>query len=364
MLRGRGDAYAGRHVVRVHHADPIGQHEVVDLTPRPPVLLDHLLDDPGLIRWLVEERAPYWPVQRYVANTAEYATLSGAQEPAQMVVAPVFRGNWALAGTPVVERPDHASTSGALADLLDHPRLVEAARTVFGAGIVRPDTIYVNLTWQLPFAQGAGHTDIPAFVGFDRTEHPVTFLTIMGLSGLFDAERVKVATGVAWFYEGADGGFEYWPSGPDAPSAVHEGDIHNTAIVADNDFMWHRVRPTGRVDDGMLTLHLDSELVRLGGDRWAIRGDGTDPARELAQLPFDRVRVSLSWKALVYDDADDERRHREQRGALDLATVVGRFVEDLRRRGLDVDVPSDPERDPAFIRVLQDTYVRYPVVAV
>src|SRR5262249_14924648 len=151
--------------------------------------------------------------------------------------------------------------------------------------------VYVNLTWQLPFPQGLGHTDVPAFRGFDRTRYPITFLSIMGLSGLFEDVRVRIATAVAWFYAGRDGGFEYWPEGPERPSRVHEGSIDNTAIVGDNDFMWHRVRPTGRIDDGMVSLSVDSELVRAGGG-WAI----VDRGRTLAAFSRDRLRVSVSWK--------------------------------------------------------------------
>ena len=89
----------------------------------------------------------------------------------------------------------------------------------------------------------------------------MTFLTIMGQTGLFEAERVKVATAVSWFYRGADGGFEYWPDGPGGASVVHEGAIHNTGIVGDNDFMWHRVRPVGRPEDGMATALRQQRLL-------------------------------------------------------------------------------------------------------
>lgn len=330
--------------------------------PRPAVTIDRLLDDPSVIRSVVEDRAPYWPVQRYVANAAEYATLSGSTEPARMVVAPVFRGNWVLGGE-VIEPDAHGEISNSfIRDVLHHPALVDGARRVFGAEIVRPDTVYANLTWQLPFAQGRGHTDIPAFRGFDRREHPVTFLTIMGLSGLFEQERVKVATAVAWFYAGDDGGFEYWPEGPDGPVVVHEGGITNTAIVGDNDFMWHRVRATGKPSDGMATLHLDTEL-RHGADGWAIVGDGQDPDLVLARPAWERLRLSLSWKALTFEDAADARRYDEGRDGLTLAGVVDRFVVDLAERGVDVTVPADPERDPEFIRTLTREYVRFPVPA-
>ena len=67
----------------------------------------------------------------------------------------------------------------------------------------------------------------------------------MGHSRLFEKERVEIATAVAWFYRGKDGGFTYWPDGPDRPPRVHEGDLFNTAIMGDNDRMYHRVRPVG-----------------------------------------------------------------------------------------------------------------------
>ena len=313
--------------------------------PRQPIVLDVATHDPSVVHGLIDAHAPYWPVQRYFANGAEYAALSGRDARAPMVVAPVFRGNWAADGTiaPGVE------------PFLHHGPFIEAAKRLFDAEIVRPTTVYVNLTYQIPFPQGAGHTDVPVFRGFDRTRNPITFLTLMGLSGLFEDVRVKVATAVAWFYGGPDGGFEYWPEGPDRPSRVYEGAIDNTAIVGDNDFMWHRVRPTGRVEDGVPSITLDSEL-RGGGDRWAI----VDGVKSLASFPRDRLRVSLSWKGLVFESDADRRRYDDGTADIDLPEILRRFTADLGRRGVEAHVPSDPLRDPAFIDLLRTHYVRYP----
>jgi hypothetical protein len=314
--------------------------------PNTPVVLDQAVSDPALVRELIDAHQPYWPVQRYFANSAEYAALSGQAEPAQMIIAPVFRGNWAIDGEPLEGvRP-----------ILESEQFTAAARQLFDAEIIRPTTVYVNLTWQLPFPQGAGHTDVPAFRGFDRTTYPITFLTIMGLSGLFEAERVKVATAVAWFYRGEDGGFQYWPQGVGGPSVVHEGEIDNTAIVADNDFMWHRVRPTGRVEDGMVTLSRDAELVRCDPDTWAINDEGA----QKASFPTDKVRVSLSWKAIAFADEADRRRHDDHSDDIDLAEVLRRFSADFARRGESLDLPADPVADPDFVRTLNAAYVHYP----
>jgi hypothetical protein len=314
--------------------------------PRPPVVLDQAVDDPAALRALIDAHQPYWPVQRYFANSAEYAALSGQAEPAQMIIAPVFRGNWAIDGEPL----------DGVRPILDSARFVDAARRLFGAEIVRPTTVYVNLTWQLPFPQGAGHTDVPAFRGFDRTAYPITLLTIMGLSGLFEDVRVKIATAVAWFYRGSDGGFEYWPQGASGSSVVHEGAIDNTAIVADNDFMWHRVRPTGRIEDGMLTLSRESELVRRDRERWAITDSGTDRA----VFPADQLRVSLSWKGIAFSDDDDRRRYDDHTDDIDLDAVLERFSDDFADHGDQLAMPADRVADPEFIRTLGAAYVRYP----
>jgi hypothetical protein len=315
--------------------------------PRTPVVLDEAVDDPVLVRHLIDTHQPYWPVQRYFANSAEYAALSGQAEPEQMIIAPVFRGNWATDGV-VLE---------GVQPLLDSERFTGAARELFGAEIVRPTTVYVNLTWQLPFPQGAGHTDVPAFRGFDRSAQPITLLTIMGLSGLFEDVRVKVATAVAWFYNGEDGGFEYWPRGSSAASVLHEGTIDNTAIVADNDFMWHRVRPTGNVEDGMVTLGQDAELVRRDAGTWAITDDGADKA----SFPTEKMRVSLSWKAMVFDNAADQRRYDEHTDDIDLTEILRRFAADFASRGETLVIPAgDPVSDPDFVRTLKSAYVHYP----
>ena len=325
---------------------PACQARAVRPVSRAPIQLEPAVDDPAVVHRLIDAHAQYWPVQRYFANDAEYAALSGRDAAAGMIVAPVFRGNWAADGV----------VRAGVAPLLQTPRFVDAARRIFDAEIVIPTTVYVNLTYQLPFPQGAGHTDVPAFRGFDRTRHPITLLTIMGLSGLFEDVRVRIATAVAWFYGGADGGFEYWPDGPDRPSHVHEGRIDNTAIVGDNDLMWHRVRPVGAVADGMPALTMASELTG-GGDRWSI----TDGERALATFGRERLRVSLSWKAYVFDGDAERRRWEEHTDDIDSAEVLRRFRADLAARGVEMPPASgDPERDPQLIARLQQAYVRYP----
>jgi hypothetical protein len=282
-----------------------------------PRSIDSVLEDAGLVRRLVEQNEPYYPVQRYFRNDGQH-----------MIIAPNFRGDWAY-DKPLIEGVE---------PILYHEGFIEAARAMYDTEVVRPQQVYCNLTWQLPFPQGPGHTDIPAFRGVDRTRYPTTLLSLMGQSGLFEPWRIHIVTAVAWFYRGSDGGLDYWPDGPDAPKQVHEGKIFNTAIVGDNDFMFHRVRPVGRREDGLPgPMTLDTRLARKGGENWQlIEGDTV-----LGEPKYDDLRISISWKANVGSEDGEE---------LD----IDQAFEIFRADGLDV--PADPLNDPDFFRALTETY--------
>ena len=47
-------------------------------SPRAPIVIDHVLPNPSLVRELLIRGAPYWTVQRYVKNRSEMAALSDA----------------------------------------------------------------------------------------------------------------------------------------------------------------------------------------------------------------------------------------------------------------------------------------------
>lgn len=311
---------------------------------RAPIHIERVLDDPASFRSLVEANAPYAPVQRYFANEAE-ARSQSSQGP--LLIAPNFRGDWAYA-EPLV---------AGVEVFLAHAGFAAAAAEIFGSERVRPFAVFANLTWQLPFPQGGGHTDVPEFRGVNRTEHPTWLLNAMGHSGLFERERVNIATAVAWFYEGSDGGFDYWPEGPLGPRRVHEGAIHNTAIVGDNDRMFHRVRAVGDRSLGLPRgMSLESRLEHTGGDAWRIR----DGARTLAELEWPALRISVSWKARVFADAAEEEAYASHADDLDLETVLDRFEADLALRGIAMPRPDAPVHHEAFIETISNAYVSGP----
>ncbi len=295
--------------------------------PRPAVALDHVLDDPGLVRRLAEANAPYAPVQRYFANLQEQQALGGPgakREPAgtdsggALFVAPVFRGDWAY-DRPLVEGVEL---------LLHNAHFVEAARKVFGGAVVRPQIVYINLTLPIP-QYDSSHTDIPAFRGVDRTRYPVWLLVLMGRSGLFERWRIRIATAVSWWYEGEGGEFCYWPDGPDrAPVTLPP--TPNTALVGDNDFMFHRVERVGPASVELLRgMTLDSLLEPVANGCWAVR----EGERELARESFEAIRISVSWKAQVLADEEEARLVDEHADDLTIEQVWDALLGDLNERG-------------------------------
>ncbi|MGH7894782.1 MAG: hypothetical protein ACREQL_08945, partial [Candidatus Binatia bacterium] len=203
-----------------------------------------------------------------------------------------------------------------------------------------------------------GHTDIPAFRGIDRTRYPVWLLVTMGRSGLFEPWRVTIATAVAWFYEGEGGEFTYWPDGPERPP-IKRPPATNTAVVGDNDVMFHRVESIGGTGDDMVRgLTLDSELRHAGGDTWEV----VDRECVLAGYDFARLRISVSWKAQVFCDTEAARIYDTHADELGFADVVRIFRDDFAARGEPLALPEDPLHEPAFVERLSAAYRVAPTV--
>lgn len=296
----------------------VGQMATTTRLPKAPILLDTVVDDPETIRQMARDNGPYWQPGRTIASSksaTEVAANDGdddATDFANAMVGPTFRGQWAF-GEPMVDGADA---------LLHHDGFADAARRMYGWDVLVPEQVYVNLTTPIG-RQGFSHTDIPEFRGVDRRNAPAWLLTAMGVSRLFEAERIHIVTAVAWFYRGEAGGFRYWPEGMSGPSYLHD-DTWNTAIVGDNDFMPHevqRVGPRGSTKPAGMTL--GTELVCDGID-WHI----VEAGEVLATYPDAAVRLSLSWKAKLFRD-DAERADADAGIGLTVDEALDRLAADL-----------------------------------
>ena len=313
--------------------------------PAAPVAIPEAFADAQRIVDLVHGGGPYWNQARYAGDAGSASVLRSGLPASAGTGAPVFRADWA-AGRPLVPGAEL---------VLDNERCADAARQLFGAEVVRPQLVYVNVNPPLPQID-PGHVDVPTFRGVDRGAHPVALLHLMGRSRLFEHWRVQVATAVAWFYDGPGGEFVYWPDGPDQPPIQIDGPLTNLAIMGDNDFMFHRVAALGEPGATLeaVPLSMESEIrFDPAADAWkAYEGDMV-----AAAWPAEQVRVSISWKAYVFADANEARRADEHIDDLTPAMVVERFVTAAADRHVVLPAPDDPD-DPAFLAALSDLYPR------
>lgn len=232
---------------------------------------------------------------------------------------------------------------------LRHEGLMEAARKIHDRPVVVPAIVYANIL--VPGQELAVHTDVPEFRGANRKRYPQWLMVVMQHSGLFDAWRIHIATGIAYFRDCTGGALAYYPRGPEG-AAETLGARHNTAIVLDTDSIFHGV---DRVEETVPLPVLQPGMhLRFEGDgRFAV-----GPAGEtLARYRWGEIRFSVSWKAYCFADEAERRSAEEHTDDLELHQILEALTDDLRRRGrIGSEVPG--ERDLAL--TLIDEYVRFP----
>ena len=293
-----------------------------------PVWLDPAFEDPEAVLDLVRRSAPY-PLS---------ARLHKKNEDGRDI--PFFRIFWAH--TRQVRVPGAEP-------FFHNERFMAAARESFGAEVIEPSAIMINLS--CPTVGSPPHRDLPYFRGCEK--FPFWMLQCMGYSNRFHDWAVPIASTLSWFYTGEAGEFEYWPEGPDAPSVSVTAPMWNVGVVADNEYMWHRVGPVGREADWLQPGDIGREcrLHAVGEDGWEIHDEGR-------VLPFrgDQVRLSILWKAYAFRDQAAADEYHNRSNDLDHAKVKAIFEADLRERGVDFAATDDPVGDPAWKAVLQKTY--------
>ena len=297
----------------------------------PPRRIEGAFDDPQGVIDLIHRGAPY-------------KTIAAVQrQPDERNCAAWFRNFWALGGRVLFDGAE---------PFFHNPNFIEAARESFGAEVVRPWAMMTNLN--LPAAGAPPHLDLPFFRGLNNREVPGWMLTPMGYSGLFQEWAIPVASAITWFYDGEGGEFEYWPEGLDASSLTVAPPYSNTSVVADNEYMYHRVGATGAPDEYWApdSMPYHARLGRDVGGDWEVR----DGERIIARLPYRKVRLSVLWKAFCFETRAMAESYDDHGHDLTPAMVTRIFCEDLDRRGIEFSEPADPVTDPAWRGVLFQVY--------
>jgi hypothetical protein len=299
------------------------------LIPKP-IRIEQAFDDREQIRALFERHAPY----RALASYAPEGVKDEARDEDKKPLLPWFRGDWALDGKPVVEG----------AELILHNRkFVEAAKAAFGTPLVSPEFVAVNINGPSP--AGRTHIDNPSFYGATRVDYPLPFLRVMGLSGLFDAWHVVRASTLYWFYEGIGGSFDYWPEGIDGPMLSERAPFGNVAFCADTDRIYHRIGPVGAGNAELPKISASAKIQPDDSGNWIVLENG----EVRASYPSHAIRFSILWKAEVRDTESKPDN-------LSLDRIMAIFLANLRHRGIDFDVPSNPLADTPWILLLQRIY--------
>jgi hypothetical protein len=232
----------------------------------------------------------------------------------------------------------------------DHPALREAATAIHGRPVVEPAIVYANLF--LPGQELAVHTDVPEFRGLNRKNVPQWLLVVMHHSGLFDAWRLPIATGIAWFGASDGGDLVYWPDGPTGAEARLPAG-HNTAAVLDTDSVFHGVDRVGPEGGELPPLPMGSSL---GAARDGLIELRDEDGSVLRTYGWDELRFSVSWKAYCFTDETERDAWRGHTDDLDLTTALDALEADLERRGHDRERTPRHELGSRLI----DEYVVFP----
>lgn len=257
--------------------------------------------------------------------------------------APWFRAYWVVPGK---------SFLPAAEALLHEPRLLEAAARCFGAEVIRPQTVMINLTGPMP--DSVAHLDLPYFRGAPARSHSPELLFAMSRSGLFERWAIRVASAVIWFQTGVGGAFEYWPEGVDGPSRVEAPPLWNVGLMSDNDRMLHRTRAVGPAAEQLPQSLLErrAELHTAPDGGWEIRhGD-----RAVHRYPAKRVRISILWKAHALANAEEAARLDAGDDDVDPESIVRIFSDDAKRGGVVLPRTDDPRWDSNWIAAVTALY--------
>lgn len=308
-------------------------HRIVrsDTALAAPTKLPVAFDAPARVVELIERGSPY-RTEEAVHKHPGVTRTSGW-----------FRNFWALGGKVVFDGAE---------PLFHNQHFIDAAKQSFGAEVIRPVAMMTNLN--LPMAGYRPHLDLPFFRGAMNREVPAWMLAPMGYSGLFGNWAVPVASAITWFYDGVGGEFEYWPNGLSRPSKIERPPYSNMAVLADNEYMYHRVGSIGRADDHVPDdgVPFEAELALTDDRRWEVQVDGTT----LSSYPYEHVRLSVLWKAYCFRDAAEAAAYDDKSDDLTPELVTEIFCRDLADRGASFAQPEDIFGDVVWKHTLEHEY--------
>jgi hypothetical protein len=288
--------------------------------------------------------------QHFASAEELVATLSGGMpagiEPTlDMFLTPTFRGfyaNYSAALYPEIH------------DCFYNAEFLEHAKSYWGAQYAKPQMMLFNINGPCGNAD-PGHLDSPSFRGVRYENSPTWLCSVMGKSGLFRDYLIKMAQVITWFSHDEGSGFTYWPEGPAKAPQRLQPPIYNRGVLVQNEMMMHRGEANGPLDK-QRPAGLSFDTVFTGDpanrDNWRLMNGDT----VIAEHHTDELRFLVHWSAEVFDDFAELKKNMDGSDDLTYDQVFDTFLKDLRSRGIPVETPTDPLRDPVFIHTLNAAY--------
>lgn len=283
--------------------------------------------------------------EELIATTAGMVP-EGVTPTLDMFLSPVFRGYFSYGG--VCIRPE-------IEDCFYNTKFLALVRDYWKAEYAEPEGMLFNIQGPCGGA-GAPHVDATRFRGMGLDNTPIWLMNTMAKSGLFKRWQARKAQVVTWYYRGSvGGGFVYWPEGPHAQPRVLEAPMWGRAAVVENEMMFHTAQTNGpaamRKPAG-LALNSVMEADPDVPGAWRISTDGT----VIQQIPEQEFRFLVHWGANVYMDLEELKVTRDHTDDLTHEMAFDILISDLRARGEQFEVPTDPMTDKSFIGLLTRVY--------
>jgi hypothetical protein len=259
---------------------------------------------------------------------------------------PVFRGYLARGGTCFYPE---------LEDCYYNSRFLELVRNYWDCQYAEPETFLFNIQGPTPIG-GPPHLDGTVFCGMTMENTPLWLLLTMAKSRLFDRWRSKKGQVIAWYYNGrTGGGFNCWPDGPSGDSLQINAPMWGRAVVVENEMMFHHGQATGptalRKPQGMdITTTFGADPEDPTG--WQLETFG----KVIQKVPASEMRFLVHWGARLFKDMADFKRTYEHTDDITADTAINILIDDMKKRGVQFEVPADPLHDNAFVGLLSRVY--------
>ncbi|MCP3733527.1 hypothetical protein M9979_01330 [Sphingomonas sp. RP10(2022)] len=320
----------------------------------PPRELSDVYTDDQRERMLnvVRENGPWKLIiaQHFSSAEALMATMSGAMPEGvtptmDMFLTPTFRGylaNYSAALYPEIH------------DCFYNERFLDLAKSYWNAEYAKPQMMLFNINGPCGNTD-PGHLDSPSFRGVRYENSPTWLCSVMGKSGLFRDYLIKMAQVIAWFSHDGSSGFTYWPDGPAKAPKRLAAPIYNRGVLVQNEMMVHRGEANGPLEQQRPAgLSFDTVFAGDPGnrDQWVLRnGD-----QVIARHHTDELRFLVHWSAEVFEDFAELKKNMDGSDNLTHDQVFDTLIKDVRSKGIEIATPSDPFRDPVFIKTLNAAY--------